>query len=110
MWNKAKAGSAIPVKFSLGGDLGQDILKAGYPKAIPTTCPGGTEPTDSIEETVTAGASSLSYDPSLDEYIYVWKTTKSGQASATRSSWGSTTTPHTRSRCSSSSDRRLNTI
>ena len=77
MWNKAKAGSAIPVKFSLGGDLGLNILKGGYPKAIPTACPGGAEPTDSIEETMNAGNSSLSYDPSLDQYTYVWKTTKS---------------------------------
>ena len=77
MWNKAKAGSAIPVKFRLGDDLGLNILKDGYPKAIPTTCPGGAEPTDSIEETVTAGTSSLSYDPDLNQYTYVWKTTKS---------------------------------
>ena len=76
MWNKAKAGSAIPVKFSLGGDLGLNILKDGYPKAIPTTCPGGTEPTDPIEETMNAGNSSLNYDPSLDQYVYAWKTSK----------------------------------
>jgi Domain of unknown function (DUF4082) len=76
MWNKAKAGSAIPVKFSLGGDYGLNVLKAGYPKAIQIACPNSSEPTDAIEETVTAGGSSLSYDPYLDEYIYVWKTTK----------------------------------
>ncbi len=75
-WNKAKAGSAIPVKFSLGGDYGLNILKAGYPKAIQIACPNSSEPTDAIEETVTAGGSSLSYDPYLDEYIYVWKTNK----------------------------------
>ena len=32
---------------------------------------------DGIEETVTAGGSSLSYHPSSDRYEYVWKTQKS---------------------------------
>jgi hypothetical protein len=27
-----------------------------------------------LEETVTAGNSSLAYDPMADQYIYVWKT------------------------------------
>jgi hypothetical protein len=31
---------------------------------------------DPIEETVTAGNSSLSYDSSGNQYIYVWKTDK----------------------------------
>ena len=75
-WNKAKAGSAIPVKFSLGGDFGLNILKVGYPQATLTTCPGGPAITDAIEETVTAGGSSLSYDPYTNEYVYVWKTNK----------------------------------
>jgi hypothetical protein len=32
---------------------------------------------DGIEETVTAGGSSLSYDAASDLYKYVWKTDKS---------------------------------
>jgi hypothetical protein len=36
---------------------------------------------DEIEETVTAGGSSLSYDPGSGQYIYVWKTEKA---------WGNT--------------------
>ena len=39
MWNKGKAGSAIPVKFALGGDQGLDIFQEGCPKAIPIACP-----------------------------------------------------------------------
>ena len=76
MWNKGKAGSAIPVKFSLGGDQGLDIFQEGYPKAIPIACPSGSTPTDLIEETATAGGSSLQYDVTLDQYTYVWKTSK----------------------------------
>ena len=32
---------------------------------------------DAVEETVTAGGSSLTYDAGADQYIYVWKTEKS---------------------------------
>jgi len=72
--NVAKAGSAIPVKFNLGGDMGLAIMAAGYPKSAPMACSGA--PTDAVEETVTAGGSSLSYDPTTGQYIYVWKTDK----------------------------------
>jgi hypothetical protein len=73
VYNKAKAGSAIPVKFSLSGYQGMSIL-AGNPTFAVGTCTAGT--TDSIEETVTAGSSSLSYDAARDQYVYVWKTQK----------------------------------
>ena len=72
--NKAKAGSAIPVKFSLSGYQGMDIMAAGSPKFTVGTCT--PETTDTVEETVTAGGSSLSYDAVADRYIYVWKTQK----------------------------------
>jgi hypothetical protein len=72
--NKAKAGSAIPVKFSLSGNQGLNIFSAGYPVSTVTAC--GTTTTDTIESTVTAGSSSLSYDALADQYIYVWKTDK----------------------------------
>jgi HYR domain len=83
--NKAKAGSSIPVKFSLGGDQGLDIFATGtnpttnepftYPTSTAMTCDSSAE-LDAIEETVTAGGSSLQYDSSLDQYTYVWKTNK----------------------------------
>ncbi len=73
--NKAKAGSAIPVKFSLSGDQGLNIFAAGYPRSVTITC-GSTANADAIEEIVTAGQSSLNYDPIADQYIYVWKTDK----------------------------------
>jgi len=72
--NKAKAGSAIPVKFSLNGYQGLTIFLPGYPVSTVTTC--GTTVTDTIESTVTAGSSSLSYDATADQYNYVWKTDK----------------------------------
>ena len=75
-WNTAKAGSAIPVTFSLGGYQGLDILAAGSPKWQPTACPASAS-VDAIEETViAAGATSLTYDAKTDQYKYVWKTAK----------------------------------
>jgi predicted outer membrane repeat protein len=73
--NKAKAGAAIPVKFGLGGDQGLAIFAAGYPLSTRIDCDTSSSQ-DAIEQTVTAGSSSLSYDPTTDTYTYVWKTDK----------------------------------
>ncbi len=73
--NVAKAGSAIPVKFHLGGDQGLLIFEAGYPASGKIVC-SATAEAEAVDETVTAGSSSLSYDPVAGQYIYVWKTDK----------------------------------
>ena len=74
--NVVKAGQAIPVKFSLGGNMGLGIMASGYPRSVVMACNSGTLQ-DSIEETVTAGGSSLAYDPLTGQYTYVWKSEKS---------------------------------
>ncbi len=74
--NVAKAGSANPVKFSLGGDQGLNIFASGYPRSQAITCDAAA-PLGPVEETVTAGNSSLSYDALTDTYTYVWKTERS---------------------------------
>lgn len=71
--NTVNAGSAIPVKFSLGGDRGLAIMAAGSPSSGQISCLSSA-PQDDIEQTVTAGGSSLSYGNS--QYVYVWKTEK----------------------------------
>ena len=73
--NLATAGSAIPVKFSLGGNQGLSIFAAGYPASSAMAC-DTSEPADAIEETVSPGGSSLSYNATTDQYSYVWKTDK----------------------------------
>jgi len=73
--NTAKAGSAIPVKFSLGGDKGLNIFAAGYPKVQQIACDYGQQ-TATVEETASANVSSLSYDPVTGQYTYIWKTDK----------------------------------
>jgi hypothetical protein len=72
VFNKAKAGSTIPVKFSLAGDQGLSIFESGYPQSGPIAC--GASTTDAIEEYSTATVSGLKYDPLTNHYIYNWKT------------------------------------
>ena len=72
--NDAKAGSTIPVKFSLGGDRGLGILAVGSPKIVPQACPSSTTPISSIDE--------ISLDPagltfSDGRYQWNWKAPKS---------------------------------
>lgn len=76
-WNKAKAGSAIPVKFALGGDQGLGIFAAGYPVAKQVTCPSGTLVADTVEETAAGTISGLKYDAIAQQYNYTWKTATS---------------------------------
>jgi hypothetical protein len=71
--NVVNAGRAIPVKFSLGGDQGLSIFVPGYPASQQITC-NSSAPVSNVEETVTAGSSSLSYDATTGIYTYVWKT------------------------------------
>jgi len=53
-----------------------DIFPAGYPKSQAINC-GSSVLDAAIEQTVSAGSSSLSYDAATDQYSYVWKTEKS---------------------------------
>jgi dipeptidyl aminopeptidase/acylaminoacyl peptidase len=74
-FNKAKAGRSVPVKFSLRGDQGVDILAEGNPKSEQIDC-DSTAPVDTVEQAVSAGESHLVYDATTDQYTYVWKTEK----------------------------------
>jgi reprolysin-like metallo-peptidase family M12B len=69
--NPAKAGSAVPVKFSLGGDRGLAILANGYPASRQVDCVTGA-PIGSLEPT----SSDLGLTFANGQYSYVWKTAK----------------------------------
>lgn len=72
--NQVRAGRAVPIKFSLAGDFGLNIMEDGYPASRGVQCRFG-EPVDVEEtQTLTAGSSSLSYDAATDVYTYIWKT------------------------------------
>jgi hypothetical protein len=70
--NVAKAGQAIPVKFSLTGDQGLEVVTSARFVIEGTVA----DPTGEVLDAATAGRSGLSYDAGLDQYTYVWKTQK----------------------------------
>jgi hypothetical protein len=74
--NQMNAGRAVPLKFSLGGNQGLSIFAPDYPKSQTIQC-SAQSPVDGVEQTVTAGSSSLSYDPVTGIYTYTWKTDRS---------------------------------
>jgi len=78
--NTAKAGSAVPLKFTLGGNQGMAVIAAGYPIFKPIAC--GVMATDDIEETASVGSSGLHYDATTDQYNYVWKTDEAWAATS----------------------------
>jgi hypothetical protein len=71
--NEMNAGRAVPVKFSLGGNQGLDILAANSPSSQQIGCDSSL-PVGGVEETTGAGSSSLTYDAGSDRYHYIWKT------------------------------------
>jgi predicted extracellular nuclease len=73
--NRAKAGSAVPIKFSLRGDQGLDILAAGSPQSREADCDTWA-PIGPAEQIDLPGQSGLRYDPRADQYILIWKTEK----------------------------------
>ena len=73
--NKAKAGSSVPVKFSLGADYGLDVLAEGSPSSRTVACDSGAT-ADEVEQTVSTNKSGLTYDAASGIYTYVWKTDK----------------------------------
>jgi hypothetical protein len=81
--NIVKAGSALPIKFSLTGNEGLSIFSTGYPLSQLIACATGT-PTDTVTQSVDANASGLQYDPTSNQYTYVWKTDKTWANSCRR--------------------------
>ena len=73
VFNVANAGRAIPIKFSLSGYKGLNIFAPNSPASGQIAC-NSSDPAVTLQNTVTAGGSSLSYDASSDQYSYVWKT------------------------------------
>jgi Domain of unknown function (DUF5011)/HYR domain/NHL repeat/PKD domain len=71
--NTVNAGRAVPVKFSLGGNKGPNIFAPDSPASGPIPC-NSSDPATDLQDTLTAGGSSLSYDAATDQYVYVWKT------------------------------------
>jgi hypothetical protein len=73
--NEARAGSAVPLKFSLTGDQGLDAIASEFPASQPVAC-GTIQPTGPAVAIKAAGRSGLAYDGQSDWYNTARKTAK----------------------------------
>jgi extracellular elastinolytic metalloproteinase len=73
--NTVRAGSVVPVTFTLGGDYGLDILATGFPVSRQISCETG-EAMGPLQETRTPGNSTLTYNPEEDRYTYPWQSVR----------------------------------
>jgi uncharacterized repeat protein (TIGR03803 family) len=74
--NRVKAGRSVPIRFSLGGDQGRDVLAGDGPSVRAVPC-DESEPANDISGVAARRASSLRYSAKRDRYTYLWKTDKS---------------------------------
>lgn len=72
--NRVKAGSTVPVKFSLGGNFGLSIFSR--PVAVERMTCNPSAPSDVVEEVGTDALSDLRYDGEAGQYVFGWKTSK----------------------------------
>ena len=93
--NKVKAGSLIPVRFSLGGNFGSNIFASGYPQSQVIACAGLGQTTEvDVDEVETPGSKKshfavggtggtgwvipyYDFDRHSWQYLYLWKTERS---------------------------------
>jgi alpha-tubulin suppressor-like RCC1 family protein len=93
--NKVKAGSLIPVRFSLGGNFGPDVFATGYPQSQLIACSPSAQPSEAdVDEVETPGSRKsrfavggtggtgwvipyYDFDRRTWQYLYLWKTERS---------------------------------
>lgn len=87
--NEAKAGQAIPLRFSLDGNQGLNIFNSGAPSVQQVDCATGVPVNaDTLTDADTSGNSGLHYDATTDTYTYVWKTDKAWSGTCQQFSLG----------------------
>jgi hypothetical protein len=75
VFNKVKAGSTVPVKFSLCANQGLNVIAAGYPRSEKVSCDAAALLGDD-KSTVTPGNSHLVFTAATGRYHYNWQTDK----------------------------------
>jgi hypothetical protein len=72
--NQFKAGTIVPVSFSLGGNMGSNIFAPGYPLSQSVPC--GAFPATSVaaDKELRSEIGILIYDPFARRYLYLWQT------------------------------------
>jgi microsomal dipeptidase-like Zn-dependent dipeptidase len=82
--NAIKAGQTVPVKFSLGGNHGLDVLLGGAATSAVVSCTAA-DSGDLVEVPVSyPGASQFGYDAGTNLYQFNWKTEKAWANSCRR--------------------------
>jgi DNA-binding beta-propeller fold protein YncE len=71
-----RAGDAIPIVFSLGGDHGLDVLAAGSPTSVQTDCDDPGTPTGGDPAWSQSGRG-LAFHSWTGHYVFTWQTRKS---------------------------------
>jgi class 3 adenylate cyclase len=75
--NVAVAGDLMPIRFSLGGNRGLNILAPGSPAVTTIPCPTGAT-LNNVPALSPVPKDLLIYiPPPINQYLFVWKTTKS---------------------------------
>jgi len=74
--NLVKAGSSVPITFSLNGFQGLEILAAGSPSSTAYSCSSAAR-SNPVVATARTSRSRLTYNGATDTYTFVWKTDKS---------------------------------
>jgi Bacterial pre-peptidase C-terminal domain len=70
--NRWIAGATVPVRFSLGGYKGRDVLAAGYPQVARVECGAGEEPTSGRPARSASWQKGLRYKHR--SYVFMWRT------------------------------------
>jgi hypothetical protein len=79
--NTVKGGVVVPVRFTLDGDQGLDVLSPGAPRSQKVPCDASAS-VNTIAETVdTAGHTGLIYDSETATYVLLWKTERTWNGS-----------------------------
>lgn len=81
--NLLQPGAAVPLKFRLGGDAGLDVLAATSPASVPIACQSSAA-VAAMTDASTAQSAALAYDAIADQYILVWKTSKTWSGTCRR--------------------------
>jgi YVTN family beta-propeller protein len=70
---RVNAGDAVPIVFSLGGNLGLDVLAPGSPSTGRVDCgrPGAPSTT---EPALSKAGRGLLFNPATGHYVFVWQT------------------------------------
>jgi hypothetical protein len=76
MFNRVRAGQAVPIRFTVDGYRGTTVLKAGSPTSSPISCKA-VRSENIVDETEPANHGGLRQDGAKFKFKYIWKTDRS---------------------------------